>query len=960
METKYQQINNNVEVLDENPNQDIATDAILTEQGGSEELNDNDVVIVGMAGKFAGCDNLDDFWQTIMQGKSVLRTTKRWPERSEENWIGGFIEDYANFDANFFKISPYEARCMDPQQRLLLHTVQHAIDDSYLALEDLRQLKCGVFTTSLPGDYKFLLTGNPEMAFSPHSFLGNASSTLSGRISYFYDFKGPSLTLDTACSSSLIAINEACLNIQAGNCNAAIVGAVAVFSTPELFQFAQRANMSSRQGKCAAFGEEADGFTPGEGSASLVLMRYAEAKSRGLRIYGGIAAIGINHDGKSNGLMAPNATSQAMLIRNIYQRSAINIEKIACVETHGTGTHLGDPIEMRGLTQAFKEFKQDYDCFLGAIKPVIGHTLVCSGLAGIIKVLLSFLHETIAPFPAISEPNRMIDFGKFRMNAQPLPWPAEKPYYAVSAFGFTGANGHVVLKKYPSYHCTDLQHQHSDKEMAFCLSAQNTNSLSVNIQQLMHTLESIAPDELYSLSQLLLRRPRYDIHCVVTAENKTVLMEKLNELTIKINDGKEISSQQTTTLSEEMHMLASLWLTGDIANLNSMLKPVGLINPALHLTGYGFDGLRYWLEETLDPTEKLRQKNDSVKSKDLILAQLKQSISNLLEFPIDSIKGESLIENLGLDSLSALTILAPYQKGKSTIKAHDLFSYYTLNELAEALIDIHASGTSSSSSSPLIAPSPISQSSVGSNLPSLKWLSYGHGRQTVILAPPLNTSMEAWTQQIPALIKSGRRVFVPQYPGHRNSPFLEEKFSWENLAGEIAEFIRSELQSGSVDLVGWSFGGCISSLVSIRYPELIRSLVLISMAPSFCENVFGNTIGLHDELRDKQDILEVIFGSDNIINSLSADAPMNILRHYYEALTSFNIEDDLKNITTQTLLVRGKNDCVVDDASFTRLTKIPHSKSIYYEEHGHYIPLTASRSFNEKLIEFLDSVQNHV
>lgn len=256
-------------------------------------------------------------------------------------------------------------------------------------------------------------------------------------------------------------------------------------------------------------------------------------------------------------------------------------------------------------------------------------------------------------------------------------------------------------------------------------------------------------------------------------------------------------------------------------------------------------------------------------------------------------------------------------------------------------------------------PSPQSTENIY-NKPEIKsviqWISYGDGETSIILAPPLNTGVEAWTQQINILSQSGRRVLIPVYPGHKRNPFEASGFSLELLAEEIIIFITQDLVGTAIDLVGWSLGGCLSALVAIKRPDLVRSLTLISTAPSFNEDVFGNTLNLHAELKAHQDILEIVFdGAEDIITCLSARTPINVLRYYYDALTRFNINSFLPDITSKVLLVHGQNDCVVDEISFSRLSKIPHAIPLKIDGHGHFIPLTASRLFNTELIRFINA-----
>ncbi|NKD87404.1 alpha/beta fold hydrolase [Haematospirillum sp. 15-248] len=923
---------------------------------GDEGLDDDRIVVVGMAARFAGCDGLDAYWDAIMDGASRLKVAERrgWHDDGGV-YVGGFLTGHDSFDAGFFRISPNEARYMDPQQRLLMQSVQHAIDDSYLGADELRELQCGVFAASLPGDYKFVVARQPGQAFSTHSFLGNAASTLSGRISYFYDFNGPSLTLDTACSSSLSALHEACLNIQAGQCGAAVVAAASVFSTPELFRFAQRSGMSSPTGRCAAFSNDADGFTPAEGCAAIILMRLGEARVRGLRVYGAIAATGLNHDGKSNGLMAPNARSQSALIRGLYQRHGVNLDGLAYVETHGTGTHLGDPIEMRGLTGAFRDCGKDYTCLLGTVKPVIGHTLVCSGLASLIKVLLSFRHEAIPPFPLLGKPNELIDFAGFRMNPDPLPWPKDKTLCAVSAFGFTGSNGHVLLQKIPAT-MLEVPARPAGEALPFCFSAQSRNSLIASVMQLRDDIAALGKDVLYDVSQLLLRRPCYGLHCVVVAADMSGLRLALDQLVQELRAGDALRDVPLAmcglSLSEAMVSLVTLWCAGKQEQVRSQLLPVASLDPDVRIPVYPFDGRRYWLDgdaqdEVADPVMRSLEP-----SSDALVETLRVAVAELLGFSRDELPVDVLIEDLGLDSLSALKLLSPYRERCPGLQAHDLFKYRTLADLGAAIVAYGVDDGAGGGTSPEVAPGRGSSPVVSG--PMAQWLSYGEGRP-IVLTPPLNTGAEAWTQQIAMLAQSGRRVLIPIYPGHKECPFDASTFSLEELAEDIAIFMGQQARNDAIDLVGWSLGGCLSCLIAINHPDLVRSLTLVSTAPSFNEDVFDNTLDLHDELNAHKDILEVVFdGAEDLIAKIGAGASMNVLRYYYNALVRFDINAGLGKISMPVLLAHGQDDCVIDDAAFSRLSCIPGASRLVVKGHGHFIPLTASRFFNTHLLRFLN------
>ncbi|MGW2327041.1 alpha/beta fold hydrolase [Streptomyces sp. NPDC001700] len=894
-----------------------------------ELLEDDTPVVVGMACRFAGSDGLEAYWERLRQGRTALGTTDRWPgEADAATFTGGFLDGHQDFDARFFRISPNEAQCMDPQQRVLLQTVQHAVDDAYLTPTDLRALDCGVFVAGLPGDYRNLVARRGDVVYGTHSFLGNAPSTLSGRISYFYDINGPSLTLDSACSSSLAALHQAVLNVRAGQGRCAVVGGVSVFSTPEVLRFARSSRMSSPNGGSLPFTDAADGFVPAEGAACLVLMRHDEARARGLRIHGAIQATGTNHNGTTNGLMAPSSQAQSRLIADLYERERIDPSRIAYLETHGTGTPLGDPIELEGLKSAFRRAGGD-GCHLGAVKPLIGHTLVCSGLAGVIKALLGFHHGTIPPVAATDEAVSYLDVAPFRVNREPLPWPEDKPLCAVSAFGFTGSNGHVVLRKVAGGGAgVDAVDRRPGRALPFCLSAESRESLTALAERCRALVADLPEDRLWDLSQLLLRRPCYAHERVVVARTRDELLTGLDKV------GEDTDTHR---LDGDLHDLVAHWRAHDTpALLRRLDAPADLAR--ITLPGYPFEKRRHWLTE--DAEQAPQPPVD-----DGLARQLCAELAALLGFDraTDHITPGTRIASLGLDSLSAVQLLSPHQQAGSPIKSHDLFRHETVADLAAAI-----AGRPPEPEERQKPRAPGTHDAV----PLTRWLEYGRGGRPTLLLPPLNCDQRAWTQQIPALLRQGRTVYVPEYPGHGNAPFDQRRFSFETLADEVAAFLR-EAADGPADLVGWSLGGCVSTLTALRHPERVGSLTLISCAPRYGDDAFDRTLELREELRAHGSLLDVVFeGGGNPAERFTAAAPMDTLRCYYAALTGFDIVDRLPDVTAPCLVVRGRDDRVIEAEATALYSRIPGARVREFDGHGHYMPLTAGRAFNRTLTEF--------
>ena len=320
-----------------------------------------------MSGQFPQAKSVSEFWNNLAQGKDCISKipASRWshdqyydpdpqvPGKTYCNWMG-VLEEVDKFDPLFFNISPAEAELMDPQQRLFLESAWHCIEDAGLSPASLSGSRCGVFVGCAPGDYAQLIAG--EQGLSAQALMGKANSILSARISYLLNLKGPCLTIDTACSSSLVAIAEACNNLILQTCDLALAGGVSVMAGPSMHIMTSKAGMLSKDGRCFTFDNQANGFVPGEGVGTILLKRLSDAVRDKDPIYGVIKGWGVNQDGKTNGITAPSANSQSLLEKEVYQRFQINPETISLIEAHGTGTKLGDPIEVEALTESFRSY----------------------------------------------------------------------------------------------------------------------------------------------------------------------------------------------------------------------------------------------------------------------------------------------------------------------------------------------------------------------------------------------------------------------------------------------------------------------------------------------------------------------------------------------------------------------------------------------------------------------------
>ncbi|CAN7392135.1 SDR family NAD(P)-dependent oxidoreductase [Trinickia sp. LjRoot230] len=422
------------------------------------------IAVVGMAGRFAHANTLDAFWRNLAAGRDCIDEVPRgrWdvaryyqpgdpaPGKTCSKWLG-VLEGHDRFDAAFFRIPPREARAMDPQQRVFLEVCWHAIEHAGYDPMSLAGRQCGVFVGCAASDYHRL---SPHEQLSGPGFTGAAPSILAARIAYLLDLAGPSVAIDTACSSSLVAIASACDSLATGASDLALAGGVNVLSGPAMHIMTSQMGMLSPHGRCYTFDDRADGIALGEGAGVVVLKRLADAERDGDCIYGVVEGWGVNQDGKTNGITAPNANAQARLQQQVYERFGIDPAAIGLVETHGTGTALGDPIEVAALKTSFTHYTQrTHFCALGSVKSNIGHCLAAAGVSGFIKALLAIGHGQLPPSAQLRSLNRhiVLQGSPFFINDTLQAWPrdgAAPRRAAINAFGFGGTNAHAVVAEY--------------------------------------------------------------------------------------------------------------------------------------------------------------------------------------------------------------------------------------------------------------------------------------------------------------------------------------------------------------------------------------------------------------------------------------------------------------------------------------------------------------------------------
>ncbi|MCC5667831.1 SDR family NAD(P)-dependent oxidoreductase [Nostoc sp. CHAB 5784] len=420
------------------------------------------IAIVGMGCRFpGGADTPQALWELLRNGVDAITEvpSDRWqldkfydPDPNVPgkmyNRYGGFVGQLQEFDAEFFGIAPREAVSLDPQQRLLLEVSWEALENAGIPPEQLADSPTGVFIGLSSNDYSTHLLNRPVTDIDAYLATGNSHSTAAGRLSYTLGFTGPSLAVDTACSSSLVAVHLACESLRRGECNIALAGGVNRILSPEFTINFSKARMLANDGRCKTFDATADGFVRGEGCGVIVLQRLSDAIAAGYPILAVIKGSAVNQDGRSSGLTVPNGPSQQAVIRQALANSTVKPGDITYIEAHGTGTALGDPIEVGALGAVFGDnHTRDRPLLIGSLKTNIGHLEAAAGIAGLMKVVLALKYGEIPPHLHFGQPNPHIAWEQLPIAVPTtcIPWNSDKRLAGVSSFGFSGTNAHIVL-----------------------------------------------------------------------------------------------------------------------------------------------------------------------------------------------------------------------------------------------------------------------------------------------------------------------------------------------------------------------------------------------------------------------------------------------------------------------------------------------------------------------------------
>ncbi|MBH8553203.1 SDR family NAD(P)-dependent oxidoreductase [Nostocaceae cyanobacterium CENA357] len=538
-----------------------------------ENAKTEPIAIIGMNCRFPGeADYPEKFWELLHNGIDAITEVPadRWDVDEYYNAnpntlgkiytrYGGFIKQVDQFDPHFFGLSPLEAASMDPQHRLLLEVGWEAIENAGQSPEELNGSQTGVFMGLFMEDYsRFNLYSGDHHRIDAYSSLGNARSIAIGRLAYVLGLQGPVMQLDTACSSSLLAVHLACQSLRSGECNMALAGGVNLILAPEASIGLSRMRALAPDGRCKTFDAKADGYVRGEGCGIVVLKRLSDAIANNDNILAVVRGSAVNHDGASSGLTVPNGLAQEKLINQALKNAKVAPEQISYVETHGTGTSLGDPIEVRALGSVLCQGRSpEQPLLIGSVKTQLGHLESAAGVASLMKVVLALQHAEIPPHLHLQQPSPHIPWDKLSVAVPTVPtqWPksTQKRLAGVSSFGMSGTNAHLIIEEAPEI---KLEPQKTERPLhLLSLSAKTEAALLALASRyesfLTSHLEASLADICFTANT---GRSHFEHRLAVVAASNADLQEQLTAFSSQKNTSKLISGQVQNKRSKVVFM----------------------------------------------------------------------------------------------------------------------------------------------------------------------------------------------------------------------------------------------------------------------------------------------------------------------------------------------------------------------------------------------------------------------
>lgn len=557
-------------------------EALIAIKKLKKDLEDNnaslntDIAIIGMSCRFpGGIKTLEEYWDFLKEGKNGISEIPkmRWDnddyyntledgERLINTKYGGFIDDVEKFDNDYFGISPVEAAYMDPQQRLLLEVCCESLEHAGIDIQSLKDSDTGVFLGSAANDYSRKHLNTPiSSKISPYSLTGGEMYSFAGRISYTLGLQGPSVLVSTACSSSLVAIHQACQSLILHESDLAIAGGSNLMIAPEPYIALSKMGALSVDGQCKAFDASANGYVRGEGIGIIALKRLEDAKRDGDKVLAVVKASSVNQDGKSNGFTAPSMKAQEKLIETALKKANLTIADIDLFEAHGTGTPLGDPIELQAITNVIKrQANREKPMLIGTVKSNFGHTEGTAGVAGVIKMILSMQNQQIPKSLHFNNPNPHYNWkeGLVDVPTELLAWQKEsgKRRGAVNSFGVSGTNSHIILEEYTE-DSQAVNEGHQGKYL-LVLSAKSEAALRDQAKQFAAFLSNreLSSQELYDVAaSAAFRKTQYKHRISIVGANQERLISKLRAFAAE--EGEELLDVDPAVFSPKVAFVFS-------------------------------------------------------------------------------------------------------------------------------------------------------------------------------------------------------------------------------------------------------------------------------------------------------------------------------------------------------------------------------------------------------------------
>ncbi|WP_233586526.1 SDR family NAD(P)-dependent oxidoreductase [Legionella sp. km772] len=678
----------------------------------SPSKNDNEeIAVIGMSCSFPQAPNIHAFEQLLAEGRNGMRDIPkdRWdnsayfdpdPNVPGKSYVTklGLIDHIKEFDAAFFGISPREAKLIDPQQRLFLECCYTAIEQANYPLKNLTGSLTGVFAGVGPNEYFTQLekSGFTNEELSMYSITGNVLNLIPGRVAYFFDFKGPSLSVDTACSSSLVAIHYACQSLKSGEIDYALAGGVNVILLPESNITLCKARALSPDGQCKTFDAAADGYARAEGCGVLLLKRLGDALRDKDNILAVIKASAVNNDGKSVGLTVPNGKSQEEVMLKALKQSQLASADISYIEAHGTGTPIGDPIEVHAINQVYGlTHSQDNPLYLGAVKTNIGHLESASGVAGVIKTILSLKNKKLYKHLHFKRLNSSIHLNDTLIPLETTDWHSNTPlrYAGVNAFGFSGTNAHLIMQEHvnPSHPSP----KHPVGRYLLTLSARSKNSL----ESLVHLYQGYLESTHYDFADICFTaatcRTHYPYRIVVAASTAQEARDHLSKGLFALSYGED----NTAITDPILRSLLLAYLKDKEVDWLAFYRSLNIEPQKVELPTYPFNRVEFWPDKNKDETTpaatsvalkpslleqpkssllmtlKTQNKLERIATLETILRQI---TAKILEMNPEEISLQQELFALGLDSLMAVDIRS---------KIHDKLRCPTLSISMEYFIN---------------------------------------------------------------------------------------------------------------------------------------------------------------------------------------------------------------------------------------------------------------------------------